>query len=109
MPSGSLRDFTHPTASRGTPSGNRTATVGNLVEKIRRRPNGDRLFSARSPQDPSRIIARKSTDDYKGKLADGDPPIPVRSPVRHRRMILWFTRMIARGSADLPPGSLTAV
>ena len=42
------------------------ATVGNLAEKIRQQPNGDRPFSVRSSPDASRVIERRSADAYKG-------------------------------------------
>ena len=63
------------------------ATVQNLAKKIRRRPNGDRSFSAWSPRDSSWIIARRSTDVYKGKLAGRWPTdscaVTCRSPQDH--------------------------
>ena len=52
-----------------SPHGNLWATVGNVAEKNRRRPNRDRALSARAPRDSSRMIARSSSDLYKVKLA----------------------------------------
>ena len=88
-----------------SPLGDPWATVGNLAEKIHRRPNGDQPFSARSSQDPSRIIVRRSTDGYKGKpigqrSADShvvtrkapldDPPINTDDRAEIHRLTFWI-------------------
>ena len=52
-----------------SPLGDPWATVGNLAGKICRRPNGDRGISVRSSGTSSRVLERRSTDVYKGKLA----------------------------------------
>ena len=63
------------------------ATVRNLAEKNCRRPNGDRPLSVRSLRDSSRMIARTSSDIYKGKLAGqlfrDSRAITCRSPPDH--------------------------
>ena len=70
-----------------SPHGDPWATVRNLAEKISRRPNGDQWISVRSSGDSSRMIERRSTDDYKGKLAGRWPAdsraFTCRSPQDH--------------------------
>ena len=49
------------------------ATVGYLAEKIRRRPNGHRGISVQSSRASSRVMERRSTNVYKGKLTGRRP------------------------------------
>ena len=85
----------------------RDTVIRNLAEKKRRR---DRPLSVRPPRDSPRMIARRSSGVYKGKLARqrlaDSGPIACRSPLDHRAV---FPQVIVRGSVDSPPGSLTAV
>ena len=64
----------HRPVSARRPVGHRPQISGKKCrrpseKKKRRRPNGDWPLSAQSPRDSSRMIARRSSDIYKGKLA----------------------------------------
>ena len=93
----------------GWPRGDPWATVGNLAKKIRRRPNGDRRISVRSPPDVSRVIERRSADAYKGRpiwRRSADARAATReAPPDH----LTISTDDRTGIRRLPPGSHTAV
>ena len=98
-----------PRGAVRSPHGDLWATVQNLVEKIHRRPNGHWGISVRSSGDSSRVIERRSTDIYKGKLARRWPAdsraFICRSPQDHPvvttddRTGIWrFTSLIPHSS-----------
>ena len=95
-----------------SPHGDLWATVRNLVEKIRRRPNGDQGISVRSSRDSSRVIERRSTDVYKGKLAGRWPAdsraFTCRSPQDHPAVTTDDRTGICRFTSWIPHSSIKA-
>ena len=92
-----------------SPHGDPWATVQNLAEKNCRQPNGDWPLSVRSLRDSSRMIAQRSSDVYKGKLAGrwfaDSQAITCRSPQDHPAVymgdhagISWFPLWIPHNS-----------
>ena len=94
------------------PLGDPWATVWNIAEKKRRRPNGDQPLSVQPPRGAPQIIAWRTTGVYKRKLTGWRladfKPITSRSPLDHARFPTGDRPGICRCPPWTPHSSIKA-